>query len=585
MKLLLALTLTLGIAGAGPGTAALPLLKIGQGPRATALGESFTALADDASAIYWNPAGIGRAGGLQLALSHQQWFAGIKDEVGHASIPLGPGALGLGLVYSGEPNVLYWDEEEQKFGEFLAWNALLSAGYGLPLSENYRVGAALTGLYQDLKFETGKGGVVAVGFHGEPYPGLGFGVAARHLGLISFPGGTEQLPFEAAAGAALSTGRFKFTLDGVFPVFDNSPSARGGVEFSPVDMLALRVGYRTGPVDLTGLGFGNGLTAGIGVTVGNFGIDYAMVPYGELGLTHRIGIRTSVPPPQFGSWTVTVLDRETGQRVTSTLVFSGGTDTTVTADEVTLRRLEPVRTVVRASAPGYAPAADTFTVTAGRTGRDTLRVARLFGRLTGGIYDARTSQPIGGALAYSGPLSGSLSVPAVPGTFDFAEAKPGEYRLEATGPTEDYLAQTAARTVAAGQATQADFYLWKRGDLLVLDGVNFETGKADILPEFYPVLDRAGEILQQTPSINKIELSGHTDPRGLSTPEFVEKFKDNWGLSQARADAVKEYLVEKFGIAPERITTKGYADSRPVATNDTPEGMAQNRRTELRIIE
>jgi flagellar motor protein MotB len=94
------------------------------------------------------------------------------------------------------------------------------------------------------------------------------------------------------------------------------------------------------------------------------------------------------------------------------------------------------------------------------------------------------------------------------------------------------------------------------------------------------VLDRAGEILKGSPTI-KVELAGHTDPREINTREFP----DNWKLSQARAEAVRVYLIDKFGIAPDRLTARGYADTQPVGPNDTEAGMAKNRRTEFRILE
>ena len=81
-------------------------------------------------------------------------------------------------------------------------------------------------------------------------------------------------------------------------------------------------------------------------------------------------------------------------------------------------------------------------------------------------------------------------------------------------------------------------------------------GKADILPQFIPILDRAGDILRQTPDIRRVELAGHTDPRDISTSTFPS----NWELSDARAKAVRAYLIEKWGIAPDRLTTRGYAE-------------------------
>jgi chemotaxis protein MotB len=111
-----------------------------------------------------------------------------------------------------------------------------------------------------------------------------------------------------------------------------------------------------------------------------------------------------------------------------------------------------------------------------------------------------------------------------------------------------------------------------------LQSVRFESGKADIRPEFEPRLVEAGEMLVANPGV-MVELAGHADPHEAVSAQFPS----NWELSQARAEAVKQYLVAKFGIAPERLTAHGYADTQPMAPNDSDEGMAKNRRVEFRV--
>jgi len=105
--------------------------------------------------------------------------------------------------------------------------------------------------------------------------------------------------------------------------------------------------------------------------------------------------------------------------------------------------------------------------------------------------------------------------------------------------------------------------------------IRFETGKADIKPEPYPILDRVDTALAQWPEL-KIEIGGHTDNVGTD--------ENNQKLSEKRAQAVMEYLVTKHpDVAKVQFTTKGYGESTPIATNDTPEGRAQNRRPFFRI--
>lgn len=111
--------------------------------------------------------------------------------------------------------------------------------------------------------------------------------------------------------------------------------------------------------------------------------------------------------------------------------------------------------------------------------------------------------------------------------------------------------------------------------VFVLKNVYFETGKSTLLPKSYPALENLYEALKSKPSL-KIEIAGHTDNVG--------KYEDNLILSQSRANAVRQYLIKR-GIKADRLIARGYADTQPIATNETEEGRAMNRRVEIRIIE
>ena len=108
----------------------------------------------------------------------------------------------------------------------------------------------------------------------------------------------------------------------------------------------------------------------------------------------------------------------------------------------------------------------------------------------------------------------------------------------------------------------------------MLTGVNFDTNKADIKPGSYQVLDDAVDVLKKNPQV-KLEVRGHTDNRGSA--------KYNQQLSEKRAKSVVDYFVSK-GIEQTRMKSAGYGLTKPAASNDTPEGRAQNRRVELKPI-
>lgn len=107
---------------------------------------------------------------------------------------------------------------------------------------------------------------------------------------------------------------------------------------------------------------------------------------------------------------------------------------------------------------------------------------------------------------------------------------------------------------------------------VALHGILFDTGKATIKPESEKMLAEIGTLLKDNAAL-KLEIQGHTDNVGQKAV--------NQTLSQQRADSVREYLIATFSIAAARLTAVGFGDTKPVGSNTTEEGRAQNRRVEL----
>ncbi len=106
---------------------------------------------------------------------------------------------------------------------------------------------------------------------------------------------------------------------------------------------------------------------------------------------------------------------------------------------------------------------------------------------------------------------------------------------------------------------------------LVTHGINFDVDKSTLRPESMGTLNEVKNILDSNPDLH-FEIDGHTDNSGNPA--------HNLTLSQQRADAVKSNLVS-MGVAPSRLTTKGFGDTKPLSDNSTPEGKANNRRVEF----
>jgi OmpA-OmpF porin, OOP family len=107
------------------------------------------------------------------------------------------------------------------------------------------------------------------------------------------------------------------------------------------------------------------------------------------------------------------------------------------------------------------------------------------------------------------------------------------------------------------------------------DKVRFETKLAVIKPESHRLLDSIAAVIKERPSLRRIRICGHTDNLGHRA--------DNWKLSQARAEAVRQYLISA-GVAPDRLKAIGYGDHRPIASNKTRAGRDKNRRVEFIIV-
>jgi outer membrane protein OmpA-like peptidoglycan-associated protein len=110
--------------------------------------------------------------------------------------------------------------------------------------------------------------------------------------------------------------------------------------------------------------------------------------------------------------------------------------------------------------------------------------------------------------------------------------------------------------------------------VISLEGVHFDFDKATLRPDAIVILDKAVGLLKSQERV-VVEVAGHTDSVG--SEEY------NQGLSERRANSVKDYLISQ-GVSATRLTARGYGESQPVASNDTDAGRAQNRRVELIVL-
>jgi len=115
--------------------------------------------------------------------------------------------------------------------------------------------------------------------------------------------------------------------------------------------------------------------------------------------------------------------------------------------------------------------------------------------------------------------------------------------------------------------------------LTMLGQVLFESGEAELTPLGLKIMKQVGQVLATLPD-KYIQVEGHTDNNPIYG-RLQRQYATNWELSTARATTVLRYLIEQTKMDPKDFGATGYADTRPVTTNETEEGRAQNRRVEI----
>lgn len=161
------------------------------------------------------------------------------------------------------------------------------------------------------------------------------------------------------------------------------------------------------------------------------------------------------------------------------------------------------------------------------------------------------------------------------------------YFIQLTNPfTHDGMGDVSSQAELGMGAGQGDF---TGLEITVLDNalhleftsdMLFESGSAQLMPGVIEVLDQIAYILIDFPMF-ELTITGHTDNIPINTLVFP----DNWMLSNARSHAVGTHFINNHGFSPDRIEMRGRGEHQPVATNQTPEGRALNRRVEITIEE
>jgi OOP family OmpA-OmpF porin len=237
-----------------------------------------------------------------------------------------------------------------------------------------------------------------------------------------------------------------------------------------------------------------------------------------------------------------------------------------------------------ASASGFQP--KELTVQIPPLGNDTTLVADIYLTpiakklmMTGIVYNKKTKQPINAKVDFTlkPEKKSSYSINADNGKYSLEVGKLGWYLLAASA--EGFLSATdsVGFDTEAQSPLSKDIYLEpiEVGLTVRLKNIYFDFNKTTLKPESFVELNKVVTFLDQNPTV-EVEIAGHTDNKG--SDEY------NINLSQGRSQAVVDYLVTQGAIDRSRLTAKGYGEGKPIDTNDTEEGRANNRRVEFTVL-
>ncbi len=279
------------------GTSSFNFLKINVGARAVSMGGAFTGLADDASALYYNPAGITKFENTNYTAGYQNYFTDIQSGfLGYIRPNIEKGyALGWYISYLNYGTMIRTDGLGNELGEFGGGDLLAAMTFATKKGYDLSFGATIKFIYETIDEYSASGIALDLGVrYSQLRDRLSFGLAVQNLGtqFSSLGDEKDRLPLTFRGGTAYHPRGLPLIMSGdlIIPV-DNDPVIALGAEYFELKPLYLRIGwnsfgsnYRTADSEDSWAG----LSLGAGFDYNNMQISYAFALGAELGDSHRI---------------------------------------------------------------------------------------------------------------------------------------------------------------------------------------------------------------------------------------------------------------------------------------------------------
>jgi flagellar motor protein MotB len=529
---------------AGIGTTTSNFLKIQVPASAAGMGQAYSAIGDDEGATSFNPAGIANAIQSELSASDIAWFQDISIAHVGGVFPTSHFALSGYLTWLGVTSLDLTQRGSAssanplgytQAGTFAPYDLAFGFGMARPwLKPNLNFGLQLDGVMESLSTDSGFGlGLDAGVQYTDLVPNLDAGLNVQHLGIPLQMGSfalSQPTAFNGGLVYGLLDRQLNLALEVSQPLDQGFQFSLGG-EGWLYDLLALRAGYVLGSVSQW--------TAGMGVRWRYLKLDYAYVPYTDLGGTQRVTVSYLWGGPASGA------------KISET----GGRGPEADKDK------------------------DRFLIQPKIPGENKLRywkveVADAEGKVVKTFVGKGTSLQ---TVAWDGKDDKGL--PVQPGAYE-VRAK-GLYRKGIVSqPTPESLVVLAPTPTAAPVLTAVPSPVPRFIHFTLAADTQFETGKANLKSSSYFEIDKVvAEIKKYRQAGTWVEVIGYTDDRPIRSPQF----KDNQELSEARAQAVVQALKNRLGDV-NWLRASGKGDMQPVASNATAEGRAKNRRVEILVL-
>jgi hypothetical protein len=268
----------------GLGTTGADFLRLGIGTRATAMGGNFVGLADDVSALYWNPAGLATQHHRQLDSMQLNYVADITYQYIGGVYPLGPDTT-VGAYYSslGTPmdNVTTYTQHGGTGAKFNSAASVINLSYATKLDHNRYVGVSVKNISERLADNSASGFSFDAGMQIKEFfsPQMSLGLVVQNFGLGSLRS-NEPIGTNLRAGLGYQLNEQLTVVADVNRPLEGDMIFGVGAEYWMNPALALRGGFNT----LTGIAMG------VGVRWSSLYFNYAFVPYGDLGDSHRFAV-------------------------------------------------------------------------------------------------------------------------------------------------------------------------------------------------------------------------------------------------------------------------------------------------------